>query len=154
MISAVFETWQDQRRCGCGRAERSRWQDPHVRTPARRTWCAAVVESVHRWGGRWAQPATWSAGADLSGLAVLLFPLALMQMWILLYYWANKMMAIMCRKEPREKQKSSRKANESRHSIINLPYKLCTRAWRRNLCAFFSECIFVFNLSLRKSNET
>ena len=32
-------------RCGCCRAERSRWQDPHVRTPARRTSCAAVVES-------------------------------------------------------------------------------------------------------------
>ena len=45
MISAVFGTWQDQPRCGCGRAERSRWQDPHVRTPARRTSCAAVVES-------------------------------------------------------------------------------------------------------------
>ena len=45
MISAVFRTWQDQPRCGCGRAERSRWQDPHARTPARRTSCAAVVES-------------------------------------------------------------------------------------------------------------
>ena len=45
MISAVSGTWQNQRRCGCCRAERSRWQDPRVRTPARRTSCAAVVES-------------------------------------------------------------------------------------------------------------
>jgi len=45
VISAVFGTWQDQPRCGCGRAERSRWQDPHVRTPARRTSWAAVLES-------------------------------------------------------------------------------------------------------------
>ena len=45
MISAVFGTGHDQPRCGCGRAERSRRQDPHVRTPARRTSCAAVVES-------------------------------------------------------------------------------------------------------------
>jgi len=42
---SVSETWQDQPQCGRGRAERSRWQDPHVRTPARRTSCAAVVES-------------------------------------------------------------------------------------------------------------
>ena len=45
MIWAISGTWQDQPRCGCGRAECSRWQDPHVRTPARRTSCAAVVES-------------------------------------------------------------------------------------------------------------
>ena len=45
MISAVSGTWQDQRRCGCGRAERSRWKDRHVRTPAHRTSCTAVAES-------------------------------------------------------------------------------------------------------------
>jgi len=45
VISAVFENWQDQPQCGCGRAERSRWRDLHVRTPARRTSCAAVVEN-------------------------------------------------------------------------------------------------------------
>jgi len=31
--------------CGCGRAERSKWQDLHARTPARRTSCAAVVDT-------------------------------------------------------------------------------------------------------------
>jgi len=61
VISAVFGTWQDQPRCGCGRAERSRWQDQHVRTENARSpnfVCAAVARCrgrdyiVHRWGGR------------------------------------------------------------------------------------------------------
>jgi len=46
VISAVFGTWQDQPRCGCGRAERSRWRDPHVRTPAHWTSCVENSPSM------------------------------------------------------------------------------------------------------------
>ena len=45
LTETVQSVGDSRSRCGCCRAERSRWQDPHVRTPARRTSCAAVVES-------------------------------------------------------------------------------------------------------------
>ena len=38
MITAVFRTWQ-----GYGQAERSRWQDPRVRMPARRIQTAGLA---------------------------------------------------------------------------------------------------------------
>jgi len=63
VISAVFGTWQDQPRCRCGRAERSRWQDPHVRTRAcgtlpgegRNVTCARwqVTLCNPKWEGMW-----------------------------------------------------------------------------------------------------
>ena len=53
MISAVSGTWQDQPRCGCGRAERSRWQGRT--SPKLPTWCRVgritSVSLVHRYCG-------------------------------------------------------------------------------------------------------